>query len=275
MKKSFIIVLLFVINLSTAPRNITWVALGDSITYLNDHLEQTGHRLTKGYLTRITENNPRIECINKGYNGWTAVKIAQNIDSLGLTKADVYTVFLGTNDWWQGKKLGSISDYEESTGTGTVYGSFRIITDKLKRLNRKAKVILITPMQRGDFIYLTNYKNNAYGSYKLKNGQSLEGFADAVVAIGKLEKFPVVDLYHNSGITSANAVNFKRLRNPQSGEYQNYTYPDYTDIPFDPENDEYPYPPEAINMTYDGLHPSDQGSEIIAKMLTGKWKGFR
>ena len=275
MKKILFFVLLFAISLGTAPRKITWLALGDSITYLNDHLDQTGHRLTQGYLTRVTENSPRIEYINKGYNGWTAVKIAQNIDSLGLTKADVYTVFLGTNDWWQGKKLGDISDYQQNSGTGTIFGSFKIITDKLKRLNRKAKIILITPMQRGDFVYLTNFKNNAYGSYKPKNGQTLQQLANAVVAIGKLEKFAVVDLYHDSGITSANAVHFKRLRNPQTGEYQNYVYPDYLDIPFDPAKDEYPYPPEAIHMTYDGLHPSDKGSEVIAKMLIDTWKGFR
>ncbi|WP_373514319.1 SGNH/GDSL hydrolase family protein [Persicitalea sp.] len=275
MKKILAFVLLFAISLGNAPRKITLLALGDSITYLNDHLNQTGNRLTKGYLTRITENNPRINYINKGYNGWTSVKVAQNIDSLGLTKAEVYTVFLGTNDWWQGKVVGKISDYEQNTGTGTVYGSFKIITDKLRRLNRKAKIILITPMQRGDFVYLTNYKNNAYGSYKPKNGQALEEFANAVVAIGRLEKFPVVDLYHDSGMTSANAVRFKRLRNPQLGEYQNYPYPEYTEIPFDPEKDEYPYPPEAIAMTYDGLHPSDKGNEIIAEMLIKKWKGFR
>ncbi|GHB79243.1 SGNH/GDSL hydrolase family protein [Persicitalea jodogahamensis] len=275
MKKILILVLLFAISLGTAPRKITWLALGDSITYLNDHREQTGDRLTKGYLTRIAENNPEIDYINKGYNGWTAVKIAQNIDSLGLTKADVYTVFLGTNDWWQGKKVGVLSDYENNTGTGTVYGSFRIITDKLRLLNKKAKIILMTPMQRGDFVYVANYKNNAFGSYKPKDDQELEQFADAVVSIGKLEKMPVVDLYHDSGITSANAVHFKRLRNPQSGNYQDYSYPDYTNIPFNPEKDNYPYPPEAIHMTYDGLHPSDKGNEIIANMLAKKWKGFR
>lgn len=275
MKKILAFVLLLAISLGNSPRKITWLALGDSITNLNDHLENTDNRVTKGFMTRIVEKNPRIEYINKGYGGWTSVKVAENIDSLGLTKADVYTVFLGTNDWWQGKKLGSILDYQESSGAGTVFGAFKIITDKLKKLNRKAKIILIAPMQRGDFVYLANYKNNAYGSYKPKNDQTLEQFVDAVVAIGKLEKFQVIDLYHNSGMTSANAVLFKRLRNPQTGEYQNYTYPDYIDIPFDPEKDEYPYPPEAISMTYDGLHPSDQGNEIIAKMLTEAWKGFR
>jgi lysophospholipase L1-like esterase len=263
------------ICLASAPRKVTWVAIGDSITYLNDHQNETGNRVTKGYLTLISERHPQVQYINKGYNGWTAINIADKIESLELTKADVYTIFLGTNDWWQGKALGSIADYDQRTGTKTVYGAFRVITDKLKNLNKKAKIILITPMQRGDFVYINSQKNNAFGSYKPKNGQALEAFANAVVEIGKLEKFPVVDLYHDSGINQENMVNFKKLKDPATNAYKNYTYPDYTTIPFDPEKDEYPYPPEAINMTYDGLHPSDKGYIIIADMLEKKWKKLR
>jgi lysophospholipase L1-like esterase len=69
-------------------------------------------------------------------------------------------------------------------------------------------------------------------------------------------------------MTVENMVKFKRLKDPTTGQYRNYTYPDFIDVPFNPETDEYPYPPEAIDMTYDGLHPSDKGYEIIARMLT-------
>lgn len=275
MKKYLLFLIIFLTCLASAPRKIAWVAIGDSITYLNDHKDETGNRVTKGYLTLISEKYPRVEYINKGYNGWTSINIADKIETLELQKADVYTVFLGTNDWWQGKELGSIADYEQNTGTNTVYGAFRIINDKLKQLNKKARIILITPMQRGDFVYINNQKNNAYGSYKVKNGKNLEGFANAVIEIGRLEKIEVVDLFHESGMTVDNMVNFKRLKDPATGNYKNYTYPDYTTIPFDPEKDEYPYPPEAINMTYDGLHPSDKGYEVIARMIEKKWKGLR
>ena len=275
MKKYLILTILIFISLASAPRKTVWVAIGDSITYLNDHTDETGNRMTKGYMTLITEKYPHVEYINQGHNGWTSINIAEKIEAIGLVKADVYTIFLGTNDWWQGKTLGTIADYEQHTGSGTVYGSFQVITAKLKQLNKKTKIILITPLQRGDFVYVNNIKNNAYGSYRTKKEQNLEQFANAVVEIGKLEKFPVVDLYHDSGITLENMVNFKRLKDPQTGKYENYTYPGYTAVPFDPEKDEYPYPPEASNMTYDGLHPSDKGHEVIAGMLVGKWKGLR
>jgi len=253
--------------LSFAPKEKTWVAIGDSITYLNDHLAETGNRVTKGYMTRVTEQLPNVHYINQGHNGWTSGGIAEKIDSLGITRADIYSVFLGTNDWWAGRPLGTFNDYKSNSGNNTVYGSFRIIINKLHSLNRKAKIVLITPMQRTDFVYIANMQNNAYGSYREKNGQSLAQFATAIDSIGNYEHITVIDLYNKSGITLPNLVKYKRLKDPQTGSYKNYTYPDYIDVPFNPETDEYPYPADAIDMTYDGLHPSDKGNQIIAEML--------
>ncbi len=139
-------------------------------------------------------------------------------------------------------------------------------------LNATAKIILITPMQRGDFVYVNNFKNNAWGSYKEKNGQQLEQFADAVVNIGNKEGFPVIDLYHNSKLKIKALVKFKRLKNPATGAYEDYKYPAYTDVSFNPQTDEYPYPPAAIGMTFDGLHPSDKGNALIADKLMKAFK---
>ena len=52
-------------------------------------------------MTRVVEKLPGIHYINQGHNGWTSGGIAREIENLGLVKADVYSVFLGTNDWWQ------------------------------------------------------------------------------------------------------------------------------------------------------------------------------
>lgn len=270
-KAHFILAILF-FCCSFQPVKTSWVAIGDSITYLNDHLNETGNRVTKGYLTRVTEKLPAIEYTNQGHNGWTAVRIATEIEKLGITKADLYTVFLGTNDWWGGKALGELADYNNNTGTQTVYGSFRIIIDKLRSLNAQAKIVLITPMQRGDFVYILNPKNNAYGSYRAKNGQELEQFAAAVSAIGKQEKIPVIDLFHVKEMGLKHMTGFKRLKDPATGQYRDYVYPDYIDVPFDPAGDAYPYPPEASGITYDGLHPSDKGNRIIADKLVSVFR---
>jgi lysophospholipase L1-like esterase len=274
MRKLFLLFLVFCLLTSFSKKEITWVAIGDSITYLNDHLNETGNRVTKGYLSLVKEKLPHVTYVNKGYNGWTAIRIADNIEKLELAKADVYSVFLSTNDWWHSSPLGTIIDYENNTGNKTVYGSYRTIINKLRSLNPHAKIILITPMQRSDFVSLANKKNNAWGSYKDKNGQTLKQFAQAINNIGSYEHFDVVDLYNKSGITQKKMIRFKRLKDPQTGAYKNYPYPDFINIPFNPETDEYPYPPEAINMTYDGLHPSDKGYKIIAKMVVKVLKRY-
>ena len=267
MKKLLKATLLLFLFFSFRQKEQTWLALGDSITYLNDHRAETGNRITKGYMTLVTERLPGLRFINQGHNGWTSGGIANGIEKLGLVKADVYTIFLGTNDWWQGRTLGTILDYKNNTGNSTVNGFFRIIINKLRSLNPAAKIILITPMQRVDFVYLNDMHNRAWGSYKPKNGQTLEQFANAISAIGKLERIAVVDLYHEKKLAHRHLVKYKRLKDPQKGTYRNYAYPAFTAIPFNPDTDEYPYPPDAVNMTYDGLHPSDKGYAVIAKKL--------
>lgn len=252
---------------SFKPGEITWTAIGDSITYLNDHQNETGNRVTSGYLTRVTTALPHIKYINQGHNGWSTVGIAKEIEKLGIVKTDVYSVFLGTNDWWGGLPLGKMSDYLNDTGLSTTYGAYRIIINKIRNLNPQAKIILITPMQRGDFVYILDPHNNAYGSYKQKNGQQLSQFADAVKQIGQYEHFNVIDLYYKSGITVQNAVKFKRLKDSLTGTYHDVKYPDYNGLPFNPDTDDYPYPPQAIDYTYDGLHPSDKGHKVIADLL--------
>ena len=274
MKKLLLLVIIVGLFSSFLPKKIVWVAIGDSITYLNEHLNETGNRVTKGYMTRVVEKLPYIDYINQGHNGWTSGGIADKIETLNLVKADVYSVFLGTNDWWAGRPLGSFMDYEKNTGNNTVYGSFRIIINKLRSLNKDAKIILITPMQRVDFVYIANMKNNAYGSYKDKKGQLLAQFAEAINTIGKYEHFSIVDLYNNRQLKLKKLVKFKRLKDPQTGAYKNYKYPTFINIPFNPEKDEYPYPLESINMTYDGLHPSDKGYRVISKMLVKVFKDF-
>jgi lysophospholipase L1-like esterase len=274
MKKLITLLFLYLLFVSFGKRELTWVAIGDSITYLNDHQNETGNRISKGYMTMVMDRLPYIQFINQGHNGWTSGGIADQIEKLALVKADIYSVFLGTNDWWQGRPLGVLADYQNNHGNGTAYGSFRIIMNKLRSLNPAAKIILIAPMQRTDFVYINDHKNNAYGCYKEKKGQTLEQFANAVDSIGRNDGLTFFDLYHKKGMDIKHLVNFKRLKDPNTGRYKNYHYPDYIGVPFDSEKDEYPYPVEAMNLTYDGLHPSDKGYKIIGEMLVSVMKHY-
>ena len=268
MKKA--VVLLIVVTLLTAfapHKQLTWMAIGDSITYHNGHAEATKNRITKGYMDDVIAKLPYIHFANHGHGGWTSKNIADNIEKLGLVKADFYSIFLGTNDWWNALPIGTISNYENNTGNQTLYGAYRTIVNKIKSLNPKAVIILITPMHRTDFVDVNDSSTVIYGDYKARNAIFLSQYADAIKEIATTEKFELADLYYKSGITLQNAVKFRRLKNPETGQYQNYTYPDYIGIPYNPQTDEYPYPVDAMDMTYDGLHPSDKGHATIAKML--------
>ena len=117
MKKWILITLLWGVQFSFVTKNdLIWVAIGDSITYLNDHPGETSNRVSKGYMTRVSEKLPHVHFLNQGHNGWTAIKIATEIEKLGIQKADVYSVFLGTNDWWGGKPVGTFGDYQTNKG---------------------------------------------------------------------------------------------------------------------------------------------------------------
>lgn len=267
MKKLFFLFPLFLLITSFSSKKLLWTAIGDSITYMNEHPEETDHRISKGYMSMVTATLSNIEYINQGHNGWTAGGIAEKIEKLDLQKSDIYSVFLGTNDWWAGRPIGTMADYHQNSGNHTFYGSYRIIINKLRALNPQAQIIVVTPMQRVDFVYLKNMKNNAWGSYKEKNGQSLAQFADAVNEIGKYEKFKTVDLFHEKQLALKHLVKYKRLKDQKTGNYKNFSYPAFTNISFDPLKDEYPYPIGAIDMTYDGLHPSDKGYKIISRLF--------
>lgn len=274
MKKLAILIVTIAIASSFSRKEITWVAIGDSITYLNEHPNETGNRITKGYMTRVIEKLPHVKYVNQGHNGWTSGKIAENIEKIGIPPADVYSVLLGTNDWWQGRPIGTLADYQNNTGDKTLAGAYRILINKIRSLNKEAKIILITPMQRGDFVYLNNMKNNAYGSYKEKQGQTLAQFAVTIDSIAQYEQLIVVDLYHTRSLRVEKLVKYKRLKDPLSGAYKNYPYPSFIGVPFNPATDDYPYPTDAIDITYDGLHPSDKGYSIIANMLVKELKKF-
>ncbi|MBQ6563366.1 MAG: SGNH/GDSL hydrolase family protein, partial [Clostridia bacterium] len=87
---------------------LRWCAIGDSFTYLNDHLDETLYRLHKGYLSRILDKLPEypLELMNIGINGSTF----QDWVSQPIPEADLYTILLGTNDWHQLYPLGTGED---------------------------------------------------------------------------------------------------------------------------------------------------------------------
>src|ERR1700740_3547958 len=101
MKKLVALLSVFCLFTSFTPKpQLSWMAIGDSITFLDGHPDEADNRITKGYMTMVVEKFPYIHFVNHGHSGWTTATMANAIETLHIEKADIYTVFLGTNDWW-------------------------------------------------------------------------------------------------------------------------------------------------------------------------------
>lgn len=239
------------------------VAIGDSFFYINDHREETGFRLSKGILSRVKDKLYfKVELINVGQNGWKTSDWVANMDNVPV--GDIYLIMLGTNDWWSGLPMGGREDFLAKT-IGTILGDLGFIIAKIKEIAPQAQIYLCNPVERSDFVYIHDYKNNAKGSYEPHCGQALEQIANAIFTYARAEGVVNINTHDKSGITCFNAVKFKRCCSGTSAI--DLPYPNYTNSLFDPDNDAYPYPLEAIGTTYDGLHPSDEGSEAIARVI--------
>ena len=245
----------------------TWCAIGDSFTYLNDHLDETDFRVSEGYLSRVLRRLPDLALINAGVNGSTT----KDWLTIPVPFADIYSILLGTNDWHQQIPLGSKENFikEES---GTILGNLGVLIKRIRMVNEAAKILVMNPVERADFICVLDTLNQAQGSYAPEAGVMLSKVAEAIVSCAEEMELCVLDLYKTCGFTQENVIHFKRLK--KDGIYQDLPYPDYIGVPYHAETDEYPYPLEAVALTYDGLHPSDRGNEIIAELVAGKLSQF-
>lgn len=243
-------------------KTIRWCAIGDSFTYLNDHLDETGFRLHKGYLSRILEKLPEYSFAlnNIGINGSTF----QDWISQPIPEADMYTILLGTNDWHRAFPQGSAKERIK----GTILGNLGILLDHIRLVAPNAPIIAGNPVERADFVYLFDPENNAPGSYAPEHGLWLKDLAKEIFSAYASEGVHPIDLWGRSGFTQEKLIRFKRVR--QNGSYVNLPYPAYIGLPFDPKQDEYPYPLDAVALTYDGLHPSDEGADILAGLFAEK-----
>lgn len=241
-------------------KTVNWCAIGDSFTYLNDHPDETGFRVTEGYLSRTCRFFSNLQVNNIGINGSTT----NDWITVELPEADVYTILLGTNDWHAGIPLGSDSDFTEQR-KGTILGNLSVILANIRGKNPEAQIVVMNPVERGDFVYLLDPLNNAHGSYAEDQGRWLADVAEGIYTVCRAHGIEAVNLHDLCGFTPENVVKFKRVKTKEG--YRNLPYPDYVGLPINYEEDEYPYPVEAANLTYDGLHPSDIGNQVIAEIF--------
>lgn len=238
------------------------VAIGDSFFYLSAHLDETAYRLTRGVLTRLEGKLRNWKILNLGINGAST----ETWLNAPLEKGDAYLIMLGTNDWWSGQALpiGTKRDYLFRI-KGTILGNLGFLVARIKSLSPNPLIFLCNPVERGDFVCINDPYNYARGSYEMKNGRTLNGIANAIFFDAREDGVININTHDKADFTCLNAVKFKRCY--LHGKVVNLPYPDYKQGLYDPDAGIYPYPKEAIAMTYDGLHPSDEGAERLAEII--------
>lgn len=214
--------------------NKKWVAIGDSITWLDGNKQGVPQRPEHGYQHYLQQRIQFGECVNNGVSGKTMFDYPY--DQI-TTQGDIYSIALGINDWSDTKltPVGTLADYKNYvTATGT--GEYATVTNfaealarliiKIKRVSTNAFVILITPKRSNSYssqtahFPATSIEANAGGIY-------LHQYADIIKEVAEYEGYPCVDLYHNGGFTDQN----------------------------------------MSALCYDNLHPNDIGMMLIANDL--------
>ena len=167
----------------------TWCSLGTSITWYNDNVKTGGGRFTRGYQDRVRDVLTFDGFSNCGVNGGTVATQFKRLE-----KADWYTIEHGINDWGNSVPPGTMAEYLSNVSNYTFAANYRILIDKVRALNPKAKIILCTPRRGYGFgTYLPAHSTDA------KKGIYLEQYVRLVREIAAHEGFVLADFYANCG----------------------------------------------------------------------------
>lgn len=174
-------------NEETELHGITWLAIGDSITY--------GDTVNGYAYPNYIADNTDVILIKEGHSGYTMESLYNIRDSFEKD-VDTVTVFAGTNDFNANKTLGTIDD----NTTSTFYGTLNLMMQYMQSTYNNAPVIFFTPIWRN----YTGFESGVIVGMINNNGDNLKDFADAIIACGKKHGVPVVDLCNDSGIGEYN-----------------------------------------------------------------------
>lgn len=164
--------------------SLTYAALGDSITYGADY--------SRGYAQMDTPYCEEVKSIlglrsvkNYGISGTCLSDIRGTSDTMArryvnmADSFDIVSVLGGINDFNSVAPLGNINSNDYSS----IYGSYNILVNGLKRKYPKAFIFLMTPLKETSS---WSESNNSY---------SLPDVVKAVKDIGNKYNLPVLDLY--------------------------------------------------------------------------------
>jgi len=109
--------------------------------------------------------------------------------------ADIYVIWCSTNDFANGKPIGTKDD--DYATTPTQWSAFKKVIETLYTKNPNAKICLFTSSP-----HLTNAKGNEEGIGSASSLTPLKEYVDAQIAVCKHYSIPVLDQYYQSNHNS-------------------------------------------------------------------------
>lgn len=222
-----------------------YVEIGDSLSWQYDgKLENfasqgagTGYRAIGGYGQKIRQvfGISYANHASHGLNGHTfaewiaSVNTPPNSDLVYQVpkNGDIYSVFLGTNDFGKAEPLGTKLDYLNNTlsfsnvaGTKTIYGALRRLVDYITDTStstKDKKIVFITPPGFGSYLGYTGgvtstWQYDSNGEIVEKTNAAGVKMSDIVTAIrfaaSQIGAY-VIDLYGQQGLTQKQRLNIQ------------------------------------------------------------------
>lgn len=220
----------------------SYVQIGDSISWQFDgKLENfasegasTGYKAVGGYGQKIckyfgiTYENHK----SHGLNGRTFCEYVKDITNKPNgdivyqvpQDGDIYTIFLGTNDFGKAEPLGTKADYLNNTfdvnnynATKTIYGGLRKLVDYINSTavsTKDKRIVFITPIGFGAYkgygSLMTTWEINANGEVVERvnsAGVKMSEIVNAIKFVAEQISAYVIDIYNDGGIVQKQRLN--------------------------------------------------------------------
>ena len=171
--------------LDRSLNELTYCSVGDSITKAGQ------------YQRVICQMCGFIETTNVSESGIEACQLANKIKdgTYTLPNADIYTIFIGINDFRHSVPVGTLMD-------STTQGELTTFAMGLKSLIQQCQVIMHP--DKGRIIIVLPYKNNDTPNFNTANeqGVKLNAYIKVAKEIAEFYSLPIVDLYSLSGFNT-------------------------------------------------------------------------
>lgn len=182
--------------------NKTWNCVGHSIWWQDGIAYPSSSAIAVGIQT-LVKRIFKFNSYNKyAYSGFSlGAQSLSDVNSIAATKFDTWTdasdsfwtIDTITNDFARNIPIGTITDYNNTTGILTYYGALRAFFNKIQSLTPNAPVICFNALRRDKDGYTSTSTNSA--------GYKLLDYEKAIMAIAALNGWRFVDQFRQSEIT--------------------------------------------------------------------------